>query len=275
MLFILYFIYRPIPLQALYNRYYYPSSIFEDGEYTQQSRNTYKKLNYNSYLLKNSGANTLIVWFHGGCFIQENPDIVLPFLGLLRQNMPNCDILTFDYPLPYSRTLDDTIVCSNQIIAKYIGNYDNYYVAGDSAGSLLALLTTHIETSPTLSSRFGINPLGVKFNGYISVCGFYDIRFNGNALAEMIFKFYIGRGTKNWNNFLASEILVPALVFTSKSDFLYKQNIDFVQRNLSRDIYLKEFDTHNSIHCFISHTGAEETKEAVQYIKMFVSDKNH
>lgn len=273
-LIVLYFLYKPIPLQGLYNRYFFPTSVFTEGAYTDEGVFTYKNSKFNTYLLRNEGAKSLVVWFHGGCFMQNHPHIVLPFLGLLRRNLPDCDILTFDYPVPYTHTLHDTLKFSNSLIKATISEqYENYFLGGDSAGSFFALLTSNIETSNTMSGVLGIPKLGIQYRGFISVCGFYDQTFDNNKIADALFKFYIARGVEQWSTYRVQEIFIPTIVFTSKSDFLYSQNINFVRQNIARSVYLKEFDTHNAIHSYITNTSAEETLETVEYIREFV-DRN-
>lgn len=275
-LIIIYYIYRPIPLKALYNRLFFPVSNFTEYDHTEIKELEYKKNYFKQYLLKNENSDTLIIWYHGGCFIQDHPQIVLPFLGSLRRELPNCDILTFEYPLPYDFTLDDSLAFGNYVISKNIlPKYKNYYICGDSAGSYFAAITANIQDSNTLHTVLHLDKLDLNFNGLISVSGFFDQTFDDNIILKNLFRLYVARYVKNFNALRTTEIFIPSLIFTSKQDFLYRQNVQFSQTNQHRDSYLKVFDSRESVHDFISYTALPETKECIELIREFINKFNH
>jgi acetyl esterase/lipase len=269
---VLFIIYKPVPIQALYNRYFIPSSNFTEQAHTTEQIVLFKQRKFETFLLRNNNADTLIVWFHGGCFIQDHPHVILPFLGRLRRELPNCDILTFAYPIQFEFNLNDTLLFANKLISDMDkSKYKHIYLGGDSAGVLLALMTARIEESHTLSTILDIPRLNITYTGIIAICGFYDITFNSNLFAKSIFKFYIGRNTPNWNSYHVREIITPTLMLTSKHDFLYNQHIRFATDNKMRNIYLKEFHSKNTVHCFVTNTESEETSAAILHIQQFIT----
>lgn len=255
---------------------FFPSSNFTEYEHTEITEILYKKKIFKQYLLRNENSDTLIIWYHGGCFILEHPEIVLPFLGSLRRELSNCDILTFCYPTPFDFTLHDSIQFGNDVISSVISpKYKNYYICGDSAGSFYAAITANIQDSPTLHRILDIEKLNLKFNGLISVSGFFDMTFDNNILLKSLFSFYMARNLKNTNAYHVRDIFIPSLIFTSTADFLLKQNVDFANLNQHRDSHLKIFDSPRAVHDYISYTSLPETIETIELIREFIKNYNN
>jgi len=276
----LYYLYKPIPLQNLYNKYFFPVSNFTRDENTEIETKIYKGKKFKCYHISNQNANTLIIWFHGGCFIKKEANTTLPFLGLLSENNPNCDILTFEHPTPFNYTLQDLMLFSNDLIRSFLNKhkhkYSNYYVGGDSSGAFFAALTANIESLDNLHNIIPVQKLNIEFNGLITICGFFNTAFN-NVLLNNLFNFYIGRSTPNLDGYRTQEVYIPYIAFTSRIDFLYQENVEFAERNIRKGSYLKVFETNTAVHCYISYTQLDETHETVQLIKKFLdtfSNKN-
>lgn len=275
--FITYTLYKPSPVKRFYNRYYYPVSNFTEHESTTIDDFRYKNQMFQRYLLKNKSSDTLIVWFHGGCFLQEHPRLVLPFLGLLRKSLPNCDILTFDYPLPFDYTLHDSLASSVEVIRGEIenGHYTNHYIAGDSAGAFFAVLVANLQNDSTLSAQLDVERLPMKtFNGLIIVSGFLDATFGNKMFLEKCFQFYIARNTRNFHLYRTDRIFIPSMIFTSKHDFLYQQNVKFALRNIESESHLKVYEADTARHDYISYTNIPETFDTVKIIDEFIENYN-
>lgn len=278
----MYYLYKPTPFLALYNRLYFPVSNYTEESNTQIDLYEYKRQKFKRYLIKNINSKTLIIWFHGGCFIKTEPSTVLPFLGLLyrqciHDNIP-CDILVFDYPVPLNFTMQDSVQFSNEIVREYLldnkSKYQNFYVGGESSGAFYAAIAANIESLSNYHNIFPVEKLNIKFNGLITVCGFFNVNFDDNKLLRLLFRLYISRNTPNIRSYNTEEVFIPSISFTTKKDFLFQQNEIFANRNIVRDSYLKIFETGAVGHCYISYTQLAETFETVNIIIDFIKKYN-
>lgn len=278
----MYYLYKPTPLVALYNRLYFPVSNFTEESNTQTTTIQFKKDTFRQYLIEHSKSKTLIIWFHGGCFIKKEPATVLPFLGLLYRNCSNenvpVDILVFDFPVPLNFTMQDTVQFSNSIIQQHLANsgdkYDNFYVGGESSGAFYAAIAANAESLANYHKLFPIKRLNIKFNGLITVCGFFNINFEDNTIHRLLFHTYIARNTPNIKSYNTEEVFIPSISFTTVSDFLFEQNKTFANRNVSRGSYLKIFENQSVGHCYISYTQLAETYETIKLIIDFIQKYN-
>lgn len=271
LLLLLYAIYKPSGLKILFNKVFTPLSPVLYPDRIIKTESTFGKRRLNSYFIPNKSSKTCLIWFHGGCFIQEKPSNVLPFLEMLSQDM---NVYTFDYPLPFDFTLDDTLVYINKNLKDFFNEYsfDTYAIGGDSAGTFLALKLYEFQT---IKTDLYLEPLPELLNvqKFVGVCGFYDMTFGGNKMGEMAFNFYVLRGVSNKKKYISNVSYPNNLLLTSSSDFLNRQTTVFNDkfRNVSD---LISYTTPNSIHCFIASTHLPETARAHREIALFINDGN-
>jgi acetyl esterase/lipase len=251
-----------------------PVSNFR-GDTVHIHTNFLKNLPYDTFFFPapSGNSNTLVIWFHGGCFIDERPKNILPFLEFFSEYAHAVDIFTFDYPLPFKFSFDDTLIYVNYILKDLLAQHDytNVYFAGDSAGAFFAVKTMEIEMSSSMRKELKVDAIGCHINGFIGICGFYDTTFNNNALGEMVFKFYLMRNIKSTKKYKKSNVIHPMLIVTSSSDFLLDQSRNFADRHRSypNNSY-KVFNTPNTTHCFLTNIHLPETKELAVDILEFI-----
>ena len=270
LILLLYYLYKPYPIVQYYVNRMIPVSNFKHDHITEKSTFKYKTKEFNQYLLKHENSTNLLIWIHGGAFIKAEPDSILPYVGMIYDELPNFDILVFDYPVIYNFTLFHTLEYIHQTIEKYsrYKNYENFVMGGDSAGVFYALVLMNIETSQSYAQQAQLKPLNINYKCLISACGFFHS--NQNELFKKIFKFYIGRGVSNLTHLSVNIIKIPSLLITSINDFVYNQNVRF-HRNNPDSTKLQVFEKSDTLlHNFMAYTGLPETMESVKLIKTFI-----
>lgn len=272
LILLLYNVYKPTTIQKLFKKYFVPLSPIVEPDRIIRTVDTFGKRILNSYYIPRSGgkvSTSCLIWFHGGCFIQEEPTNVLPFLEVLSSDI---NVYTFDYPLPFDFTLDETLLYINKNLRKFFDTtpHDKYFVGGDSAGTFLAQKTYEQEITQVheLPGRFLLPELSMV-HAFVGVCGFYDMKFGNNKIGELVFNFYVLRGVENKKKYQTTISFPNNLLITSSSDFLNRQTIIYNDMHRSRSI-LVSYTTPNSIHCFIASTFLPETRRAANEILDFI-----
>lgn len=254
-------------MQRLFKKYFVPLSPVLEPDRIIRTIDTFGKRVLNSYYIpRNGGSSTsCLIWFHGGCFIQEEPTNVLPFLEVLSSDI---NVYTFDYPLPFDFTLDETIIYINKNLRNFFDTmfHDKYFIGGDSAGTFLAQKIYEQEImrheGPQLPEIRGIQ-------AFVGVCGFYDMKFGNNKIGELFFSFYVLRGVSDKKKYHTTISFPNNLLITSSSDFLNRQTIIYHDIHRASSI-LVSYTTPNSIHCFIASTSLPETRRAASEILDFI-----
>lgn len=268
-----YNVYKPVILQRYFRKRCVTVSNVDIDRFSINKLKFGRRFFKTYYQKSNNDTDTLLIWFHGGCFMEETPKTTLPFVQLVGDTV-KIDVLTFDYPLPFDYTLDDTFRYINKIINTFLEKsrkYSNIFFGGDSAGAFLATKTMEFETNAMARSVLNIDKLGCQINGFIGICGLYDTTFSQNRLGEMLFKFYVLRGCKNHSIYQNVIMKYPMHVQTSTNDFLIRQTQQFYDKNrASEHTSIHLFKTSNSTHCFITITSLPETIESIEMIKSFI-----
>jgi acetyl esterase/lipase len=217
------------------------------------------------------GSENILVWFHGGCFIQEKYDTILPFLVEVAR-VCEMDVVTFDYPLLYTATMPETLGYCNQLLRDFFDEhkYENVFYGGDSAGTYLALKTMEIEYNQSLRTAVGVEPLGIPVNGFVGICGFYDPTLNGKPLALPLINHWFWKAD-NITNYKKCSVRVPSLLVSSSHDFLVSQTQRFIDQQPRRLLQFRQFVTPNSLHCFVANTTLLETIQTLELMCDFFS----
>lgn len=260
----MYNIYKPTVVQRLFKKYFIPLSPVQEPERIVRRSETFGKRLLNSYYIPSrKPSSACLIWFHGGCFIQEEPKNVLPFLEMLSSDI---NVYTFDYPLPFDFTLDETMLYIRQNLRNFFDtlSHDVYFVGGDSAGTFFA---QKIYEDQIIRRRQLPELENVK--AFVGVCGFYDMKFGNNKLGEFFFRFYLLRGVADKNLYTGSISYPNNLLITSSSDFLNAQTISYNDKYRANSILIR-YTTPNSIHCFIASTSLPETRQAALQIIEFL-----
>lgn len=265
---LLYNIYKPNGVKRLYNKLFVPLSGIIEPERIIKTQTKFGRRVLNSYYIPNNESKSCLIWFHGGCFIQEEPTNVLPFLEMLSRDV---SVYTFDYPLPFDFTLDETLIYINKNLRTFFdeNTYENYFIGGDSAGTFLAIKIYELEIIKSELKLFPLPEL-LSVNAFIGVCGFYDMTFGGNKMGEVFFRFYLLRGVNSKNKYTTNTSYPNNLLLTSSSDFLNRQTIVYNDMYRSKSTLIS-YTTPNSIHCFISSTSLPETIRAAGEIIAFIA----
>lgn len=261
-------------MRSLYKKYF-GAVVNHDDQYTNVLKEIkIQKKNYR--IIKCSSkenSNELLVWFHGGSFIQEKYENILPFLVEISKST-KIDVLTFDYPLLYTAKLHETLNFCNRILLDFFSEnqqYKSIFYGGDSAGTYLALKVIETELNDSLQNITKSTAIGVIPNGFIGICGFYDATFGGKPIVSSLVNNWLWRVPKltNFNNCI---LTIPALIITSSRDFLATQSKRFIDSQPRRLIKFKQFVTPNTLHCFVANTTLSETQEAIDLIQEFFVD---
>jgi acetyl esterase/lipase len=262
-----------VPLRNLYKKYF-AAVVNHNESYTQLIEHRPHR-NNKFRVIKcfgdKSESDILLVWFHGGSFIQEKYDNILPFLVEISKTT-NIHVITFDYPLLYHTKLHETLEFINLLLADYFSEnkYKYIFYGGDSAGTYLALKTIEIEFNNSLRNITKTNQIEIIPSGFIGICGFYDPTFGNKPLAPFFINTWFWR-VPNMINFKKCTLTTPALIITSSRDFLATQSQRFVDTQPRRLIKYKQFTTPNSLHCFVANTLLPETQETLGLIKDFIN----
>lgn len=272
---IVYYIYKPIPARNLYRKYNPPITNHDKTFPNQINIITYKNKPFRRLHInpRQQNTNTILIWFHGGSFIQEKYDNMEAFLILTSKTL-NINILTFDYPLLYLANLSDTLVFIHKLLYEFFlenTHYTNIFYAGDSAGTYLALKTIEIEYNQALRKELQIPPeITLQLpNAFIGICGFYDGTMDNKPFVSFLVNLWLWN-VKNMNNYKNTNLIIPALIITSSRDFLSSQSIRFIRNQSPELIESHIFETPNTLHCFISNVTLPETKKTVQLIGDFL-----
>lgn len=267
---LLYNVYKPTAIQRLFKKYFVPLSPVMQPDRIIRTVETFGKRILNSYYIPCVNVSTsCLIWFHGGCFIHEEPTNVLPFLEVLSSDI---NVYTFDYPLPFDFTLDETLSYINKNLRNFfdVMPHEKYFVGGDSAGTFLAqkIYEQEILQVKDVPIRLPLPELSTV-DAFVGVCGFYDMKFGNNKLGEILFNFYVLRGVEDKKKYQSTAPFPNNLLITSTSDFLNRQTIIYNDMYRSRSI-LVSYTTPNSIHCFIASTSLPETRRAASEILDFI-----
>lgn len=271
LLILLYYIYRPIPLRSLYEKYLVAVSNHDESMVSVIGEHVLYNTVYQIKKISNK-SNKLVVWFHGGGFIKEKAVNIIPFLVYLSEQC-NVDVLTFDYPLPYKCRLDDTLVYISQILNKFFSEnskYDYIYFGGDSAGAYLALKILELQYNEAFRMYLNVEPVHADVTAFIGVCGFYDPTFGNKPLALPLFNSWFWN-VRNITFYKTCNVRCPSLIISSTQDFLVFQSRRFVDRQPRNLVTFRQFTTPNTIHCFISNTKLPETIEATSDMCEFIN----
>lgn len=268
----MYYIYKPIPLRSLYKKQFIPV-VSHNPEYTHLIEE--RRFKGRTFRILKCGidqsSDKLLVWFHGGSFVQETYDNILPFLVEVAETN-KCHVLTFDYPLLYTAKLHETLKYINTILREFfvLNEYKDIYYGGESAGTYLALKTIEIEYNQALRNVTDTQELGVIPKGFIGICGFYDPTFNGKPLAKYLMNMWFWR-VQDMQLFINCNLNVPALIVSSSRDFLATQSQRFVDSQPRHLTQYEYFITPNTLHCFVANTTLSETRDTIEIMKNFMS----
>lgn len=222
----------------------------------------------NNYTLYSRPNNKkLIVFFNGGAFIYSVRQNSYGLLNALSKKLPEYDILVFDYPVRFNYTVQETLQNINETLKNFM-QYESYYGIGESAGTLLLGTFCSKEADIEYANRIKVPQIGIKFSCYVGITGVYCTRFT-NQIVNNLFQFYIIRGSTNGNLYSAYNLNIPKLIISNKTDFLYHQTNDFLQKQPSKS---RIFENQNLPHTFIFNMHFTETSECINLISEFIEN---
>lgn len=221
----------------------------------------------NKTLYFRSGNSKLLVWFIGGSFIFSQRDQVYGFLNKLFDKIGHeFDILTFQYPVRFKYTLQQSMLAINDILKDYILQYDEHYAGSMSAGTLLLGAFCQKEKSVKVAKDIGVPQIGLQFKKLISICGLFEPEFN-SSLLNGIFNFYIARGTPGIKYYSFYNLSPDKLVIGSVSDFLYQQTLKFIS---TEKCTFRIFTNPQLGHVFCKLLNYAESLDTIDMISKFL-----
>lgn len=220
-----------------------------------------------------TGANELykrdlLVWFNGGGFLYSDRKTSYGLLNELSRNLPEFDVLVFDYPVRFRHTVHEAMIAVNKALSETkVRRYDNYYAGGMSAGTLLMGTFQSKETTPAVADKIRVPAIGIKFKAMVGVCGLYRSTFD-NGLLNALFRFYIMRGTPAAELYSCYGLTdTPKLVISATTEYLYSQTYRFVALEpCDSKVYTNDLLTHS----FPLLNNCPEAQDTVQRITAFV-----
>lgn len=221
-----------------------------------------------SETIRNVKKRRLLVWFHGGAFIFSDRRMAYGLLNNLFEKISkDTDILVFDYPVRFRHTLRDSLLSINKTLGQFVGLYDEFYSGSISAGTLLMGAFQNKESSPEIAARMKVPIIGVQFKAMIGVCGVYDTRFDSRLL-NVLFDFYIMRGTPAPETYTCYNANVPFLVIGSTGDYLFMQTHRFINTHPC-DYHI--FNDDNLTHVFPLLQNIRESREVIEKVVDFLN----
>lgn len=210
----------------------------------------------------------LLVWFNGGGFLYSDRKTSYGLLNQLSRNLPEFDVLVFDYPVRFRHTVHEALLAVNNVLSeRKLGRYDNYYAGGMSAGTLLMGTFQSKETTPAVADKIKVPAIGIKFKAMVGVCGLYRSTFD-NSLLNAMFRFYIMRGTPAPELYSCYGLTdTPKLVISATTEYLYSQTYRFVAfEPCDSKVYTNDLLTHS----FPLLNNCPEAQDTVERITAFV-----
>lgn len=210
----------------------------------------------------------LLVWFNGGGFLYSDRKTSYGLLNQLSRNLPEFDVLVFDYPVRFRHTVHEAMLAVNKVLSETrLGRYENYYAGGMSAGTLLMGAFQSKETTPAVADKIKVPAIGIKFKAMVGVCGLYRSTFDSSLLNAM-FQFYIMRGTPAPELYGCYGLTdTPKLVISATTEYLYSQTYRFVALEpCESKVYNNDLLTHS----FPLLNNCPEAQDAVERITAFV-----
>lgn len=253
----------PAPLKPLLFDTYIPPQHYKLAENAKE---------YGYYTVY-KGANelhkrNLLVWFNGGGFLYSDRKTAYGLLNELSRNLPEFDVLVFDYPVRFRHTVHAAMLAVNKALSETtVGRYDNYYAGGMSSGALLMGTFQSKETTPGVADKIKVPAIGIKFRAMVGVCGLYRSTFD-NRLLNTMFRFYIMRGTPAPDLYSCYGLTdTPKLVIGATTEYLYSQTYRFLTLEpCESKVYTNDLLTHS----FALLNNCPEAQDTVKRITAFV-----
>lgn len=304
---VVYFILRPYPLKYIYIKKHYGDQQFDLVE--PNYKLTIEKYETKIYHIVQSvgKSKTLIIWCHGGAFMQDKVNITNPLFVKIIERVPNCDLLTFTYPTLFGHSVGDTLKFHHTLFTWISMNiclpmdYQGIHLCGDSAGAWFASMIANIQSGPSvignvndlfqhiptlppilsLSALFGWYGTNIKNNDANedpldeSFTFQSEIVKNKSSLfLDWLWNIYAIRTFPPKSNKFTIKNLVnntlPILIQSSKKDELLPYNRQFAQDNP-----LATFTIYDCFYCdhdfiFDRNFNFPELEEAINEISSFL-----
>lgn len=107
--------------------------------------------------------------------------------------------------------------------------YKHVHAIGISAGAMLAGAYQTNEFNTT-HQNMRLDRVNKSFDSIVSICGLLVPSFYDKYL-DHTFKFYIMRGTPNYESYTCSNLTTPMLVISAENEYLFSQSYHFISQN--------------------------------------------
>ena len=242
------------------------------------------------------GTLPVIVDIHGGGWIYGTKDINKYFgMSLAKEGFV---VVSMSYRLitetHFNNMLGDVFAAFKWVkdnVASYGGDLNNVFLAGDSAGGHLALMSLSVSVGEELQKKFNVTPsLDFKAAGLIcpatNIAPFTKMKL---PLVKHLVSLFLGENDREGyleyltpkNN--AIEKFPPMFVNTCYADFIRSHAYDFVDACKGKGIepyfidYKKENSTHKLEHVYnILYPEWEESidtnKQMLEFFRKYITD---
>lgn len=258
---ILWQLYTPTVIIPILNNYFKTSDYDCIGGKVVKDYTIYEKPN----------AVGCLLWLPGGSFVTA---LRPPTYGLLNEFHARTDFpydqIVYEYPCRFKSNLLETLKAITKQ-ASILSKYKSIHVLGISAGALFAGVFTKKETDSNMANYLGIESIGLPIQSLclLSPCSSLQ-QFSSNILNSLA-KFYLGRGTKNFQYYNCSGITVPVYLVTSQSDPLSTTALKIINSNASYKYKVYD-DDKISGHAFMQNISFPRTQEVIEQVASFIQE---
>ena len=258
-------------------RSYADVSVIADKSYAPGDVEEHK---LDVYYVPDGNVKPVLIDIHGGGFISEDKEMDCLFCNFMAHN--GFVVFSINYRLAYPDfTVFDQIIDVDAAVKWvvdnaqcYEGNRDDLYIAGHSAGAVLAVAEALLSKDEMMRSDYKVVGDGRDFKGLILDCGamhFYQKNIAYWGMRNMVFprkykkdpryKYLLFDDNRNIS------LLPPVSVITNKTDELRKMSYHFADVLAKAGVECSLYDKGEGGHMGIIFEPYEESNsEIISYL---------
>ena len=192
---------------------------------------------FDMHFPSDGNAHTTIFLIHGGGYVSGKKEDVNRYIVELLKN--NYCVVNMEYskcsnknaihlPKQINEVFDCFKFLSRHIELSSAIDYNNFFIAGDSAGAHIAALVANIQTNDGLKYDFNLTG-GPKIKGGIYICPvFGNFKFKGLCPKNQLKKLLYGKNNTIseicHNLDILSPYFPPSIVFTTPNDIISRKH---------------------------------------------------
>ncbi|XP_072158672.1 uncharacterized protein [Bemisia tabaci] len=261
---------RPPILRKLIYKYLMRSPVHYYNLSSEGHEYSDKIGHYTIYRSEKKINTDLLVWFSANGIFYSDRRASYGILNELKRKTDFVDILVFDYPVTFAKSVHSTLLHIDNLINKVVAtyNYKSLYACGVAIGALLMGAIIAKSCDKNIAKNLSV-PFrdSVQFRGMVGVCGLYRPNFK-SRLMRWLFKSYMMRGTASPKLYSCYDLPgIPKLIIGSTNDPLRRQTYNFINRNECEHLLFSDPKLPNG---FYSIINIPETMQIINTIRKFL-----